>query len=260
MYTLANLADVERGWGLANETFRALEMVRGYGGDDWSALGDRDLATHLLRSQAMRRGESLSHVTDRLRRALGIEVEILPMADGPLRTFIETRAGEKLPFQEWLVRRRAADPVRSVHFEGETLATRRAYAALEEADLVLIGPSNPYVSIDPILSLSGIRQLLGERPVFAISPLVKGRAVKGPLATMIPELTGQPPTTQAIALHYGGLLRGMVVERGDDAEAIGVPTLSTDTIMDDRAKSRHLAQQVLAFAASVLGRGDGRGA
>jgi LPPG:FO 2-phospho-L-lactate transferase len=251
MYTLSDLAHEERGWGLAEETFAALGMVKRYGGDDWFALGDRDLATHLLRTQALRRGETLSAVTARLCAAVGIGARVLPMADDPCRTMIETRAEGTLPFQDWFVRRRAAPEVRAVRFEGSPPPAPGVVPAVEAAEVVLIGPSNPYVSIDPILNLPGVREAMAKKSVIAVSPIVGGRAVKGPLGTMIPELTGEPPTAAAIVRHYRGLLAGIVVERGDEAGLEGARVLATDTVMRDRAHSLRLAREVLTFAESI---------
>jgi len=252
MYTLAALGDEERGWGLTGETFAALEMVRRYCGPDWFALGDRDLATHLLRTEAMRGGETLTTITARLCGALGIEARVLPMADGPCRTMIETVAQGTLPFQDWFVRHRAKPAVRAVRFEGRPSPAPGVVEALDASDLVLIGPSNPYVSIDPILALDGIRAALSRKPVVAVSPIVGGRAVKGPLGAMIPELTGAPPTAGAIARHYGALLRGLVVEHGDEREAFGVAIRATGTIMKSRDERRRLAEDTLAFAAELV--------
>lgn len=254
MYTLSDLASVERGWGLAEESFAALSMVKRYGGDAWFALGDRDLATHLLRTQGLRRGESLSAVTDRLCRALGIASRVLPMADGPCRTLIDTRTHGTLSFQDWFVRERAAPEVCAVRFEGSPPPAPGVLEAIEEARVVIMGPSNPYVSIDPILSLPGVRAALARRPVIAVSPIVGGRAIKGPLGSMIPELTGEPPSAAAIVRHYGGLLRGVVVQRGDETgvEGIdGLAVLATDTVMRDRAQSLELSRAVLQFASTI---------
>jgi LPPG:FO 2-phospho-L-lactate transferase len=251
MYTLAADADEERGWGLAGETFAAMERVRRYGGPDWFALGDRDLATHLLRTEAMKRGESLTLITARLCGALGIGARILPMADAPCRTLIETAADGTLPFQEWFVRRRAQPSVRAVRFHAKPPAAPGVLDALAACEVVIIGPSNPYVSIDPILHVDGVRAALEGKPVVAVSPIVGGRAVKGPLGTMIPELTGAPPSAGAVARHYGALLRGVVVERGDEREVAGVAVHATQTIMKSRADRRRLAEEALAFAAEL---------
>jgi LPPG:FO 2-phospho-L-lactate transferase len=245
MYTLAALGDEERGWGLKDESFRALETVRRYGGPDWFALGDRDLGTHLVRTAALRAGQSLSQVTERLCRALGITARVLPMADGPCRTVIETPEGP-LPFQDWFVGRRAQPEVRRVRFEGQPPPAPGVLEAIAHCEVALIGPSNPYVSIDPILSLAGVREALAKKAVVAVSPIVGGRAVKGPLGTMIPQLTGQPASAAAVARHYGPLLSAMVVERGDEID--GVRCLATDTVMKTRDDRLRLAREVLAFA------------
>jgi LPPG:FO 2-phospho-L-lactate transferase len=247
MYTLSGLGDEERGWGLKSESFRAMEMVRGYGGPDWFALGDRDLGTHLLRTEALRRGETLTQVTARLCGALGIVARVLPMADGPCRTMIDTPEGT-LPFQDWFVRRRAQPEVRAVRFEGRPPPAPGVLEAIDECDFVLIGPSNPYVSIDPILMLEGVREKIAQKKVVAVSPIVGGQAVKGPLATMIPQLTAQPASAQAVARHYGSLLAAMVVERGDSVEG---RFLATDTIMKSREDRLRLAREVIAFCGTL---------
>jgi LPPG:FO 2-phospho-L-lactate transferase len=252
MYTLAGLAHEERGWGLAGETFAGLAMVKRYGGPDWFALGDGDLATHLLRTEALRAGESLSSITRRLASALGVHVRIVPMSDEPVRTMIETADEGTMPFQEWFVRRRAEPRVRAVRFDGGRQPAPAVLDALAACDLVVIGPSNPYVSIDPILSLTGVRDAVARKPVVALSPIVGGAAVKGPLAAMIPDLAGRAPSPGAVSAHYGGLVRAMVVERGDEGTVDGVPVLGTATIMRSPGDRLRLAQELLAFAARVV--------
>ena len=249
VYTLAGLAHEARGWGLADETFHALGMVSRLGGEDWFQLGDRDLAMHLVRTRALAAGVSLSEITATLAARLGVATRVLPMADAPCRTILVTDEGE-LSFQDWLVRRRAAATVRGVRFVGSPPPSPGVLAAIAEAELVVIGPSNPYVSIDPILSLPGVRAALAERPVVAVSPIVAGRAVKGPLGEMIPSLAGRAASAAAIVAHYGSLLRGLVVERGDESDLgdVGVPVCATATVMHDRAARRALADDVLAFA------------
>jgi LPPG:FO 2-phospho-L-lactate transferase len=248
MYTLSGLAHEERGWGLAEESFRTLEMIKRYGGDAWFALGDRDIGTHLMRTQALRRGETLTQVTSRLCQALGIASRVLPMADGPCRTMIETTDRGTLTFQDWFVRERASPPVRAVRFDGDPPSAPEVVAAIDAAELVVIGPSNPYVSVDPILTRSGVREALRRKPVVAVSPIVGGQAVKGPLATMIPQLTGRPPSAGAVAAHYGPLLRGLVVERGDESGIEEVAVTGTDAIMRSRHDRKRLAEEVLHFA------------
>lgn len=247
MYTLAELSDDERGWGLKDETFSTLERVRSYGGDGWFMLGDRDLSTHLFRTDALARGESLSKVTANLCRALGVAHRILPMTDHACPTMIDTTTHGTLPFQEWLVKHRAP-PVRRVWFESCPSPTSDVMVAIEACDLVLVGPSNPYVSVDPILRLPGVRDAISKKPVVAVSPIVGGKAVKGPLADMLPVLGAGAPSAGAVARHYAGLLRGMVVEHGDAETVTGPRVLSASTVMRTREDRIRLAREVLSFA------------
>lgn len=248
LYTLADLADIERGWGLADETFAALAAVKQLGGEGWFALGDRDLATHLMRSEWLRSGVSLSEVTERLRKALGVAAAILPMSDAPRETMIETPEGT-LSFQRWLVAERGLPRVERVWFKGEAPASDAVLAALDQARLVVIGPSNPYVSIEPILATPGVRERIARLPVLAVSPIVHGKAVKGPLAGMLQSLSDLPAEAASVARYYGPLLSGYVLEHGDHAALEhNVPVLATKTVMKTRADSRQLALAVLAFA------------
>lgn len=255
MYTLAGLSHEERGWGLAGETFEALAMMERYGGPAWFQLGDRDLATHLTRTQALARGQTLSAVTAHLCERLGVRPRILPMADAPRRTCIDTESHGALLFQEWFVRERTRPAVTRVWFDGTDRPAPDVIPALAHAELVIIGPSNPYVSIDPILSLRGVREALAHTPVVAVSPIVGGRAVKGPLGEMIAQLGGREASAGAVRAHYaeryGALLAGFVVERGDEAGIADLPVLATDTIMSDRAARERLARAVLSFCAEL---------
>jgi LPPG:FO 2-phospho-L-lactate transferase len=251
MYTLAGLAHEERGWGLEGETFAGLAMVKRYGGPDWFGLGDRDLATHLLRTEAIHRGESLAAITARLCGALGVTQRVLPMSDAKVATMIETVHDGTLPFQEWFVRRRAEPAVRAVAFVGGRAPAPGVLAAIDACDLVVVGPSNPYVSVDPILAMTGVRDALAKKPVVAVSPIVGGAAIKGPLATMIRELAGREPSPDAIVRHYEGLLCGIVVERGDEGTVVTIPRLATATVMKSRDDRLRLAKETLAFAAGV---------
>jgi LPPG:FO 2-phospho-L-lactate transferase len=248
MYTLAGLGDAQRGWGLRDESFRALELLQRYGGEHWFQLGDRDLATHLMRTHWLAQGATLTAVTARLARALGVEHPILPMSDERLETQIETTTEGTLGFQHWLVRRRGQPVVARVLFQGRAQPTPQVLAALEAAELVVIGPSNPYVSIDPILSLPGLSDKLAGRPVVAISPIVGGRAIKGPLGEMIPALAQRAASAGAIAAHYGALLTGFVVEQGDENGVSGVPVLATRTVMRTPRDRVRLARELLSFA------------
>lgn len=248
LYALAGLNDDERGWGRADESWRALETVTELGGEDWFRLGDRDLGLHLVRTQALRSGEPLSAVTQRLARALGLETAILPATDDLLRTWIETAAGS-FAFQEWFVARRHRDEVDRVRFEGEASPAPGVLEALAAADAILIAPSNPYVSIWPILAVAGIRETLAARraPCLAVSPIVGGRAVKGPADRMLARMAGG--TTPAhVASCYEGLIDALVVDEADPTGPLAVRAVVTRTLMTDLAASRRLAEEVLAAA------------
>lgn len=253
MYTLSGLGHEARGWGLAEETFGALEMVKRYGGADWFALGDRDLGTHLVRTEALANGETLSAITARLFRGLGVRTRVLPMTDAPCRTMIDTEGEGTLPFQEWFVKRRTAPAVRRVWFEGARTPAPGVVEAIAAADLVVIGPSNPYVSIDPILVQDGVRDAMAQKLVVALSPIVGGQAVKGPLAEMIRALAGEEPSPAAIVRHYGGLVKGIFVEACDEGHGSwgGCAVRGGSTIMTDRAASLRLARELLDFAATL---------
>jgi LPPG:FO 2-phospho-L-lactate transferase len=251
-YTLAGRADPTRGWGRADERFLALETAKELGGDDWFAIGDRDLGLHVTRTAWLRDGVPLSEVTRRVCAAFGVGPTLLPASETPWETRIRTDDGE-LSFQEWLVRRRAP-PARAIRFEGDGAPPTAVLDALDAAELVVFPPSNPFVSIDPILALPGVRERVAARPVVAVSPLVAGRAVKGPLAENLRDLVCDPARPLAEQLvpsiivdHYGGLVDRFVYERGDPAPA-GVPSLATGTVMNDVADRVRLAREVLAFA------------
>ncbi|HXH89115.1 MAG TPA: 2-phospho-L-lactate transferase [Gaiellaceae bacterium] len=248
LYALAGLNDEERGWGRADESWHALETVTELGGEDWFRLGDRDLGLHLVRTQALRAGEPLSAVTQRLAQAAGIESTLLPATDDRLRTWIDTAAGS-FQFQEWFVGRGHRDEVDAVRFVGEATAAPGVRAALDEADAIVIAPSNPYVSIWPILAVPEIRAALAARraPCLAVSPLVGGRAVKGPADRMLTRMAGG--TTPAhVASCYEGLIDALVVDEADPTGPLAVRAVVTRTLMTDLAASRRLAETVLAAA------------
>ncbi|MCA9531000.1 MAG: 2-phospho-L-lactate transferase [Myxococcales bacterium] len=247
MYTLAGLSHEQRGWGLARETFHALDAMRRYGAEGWFQLGDRDLATHLFRTDALASGRSLTEATAQMCQGLQVRTRVLPMCDQPRATMIDTRAHGTLAFQDWLVRERSTPGIERVRFEGAPEPGPDVVDAIERADLVVICPSNPYVSIDPILALAGVREALSGRPVIAVSPIVRGRAVKGPLAQMIADLEGRPASARAALGHYGELLNAVVVEAGDEA-GFEVPALGAATVMGGRADRERLARDVLDFA------------
>ena len=245
VYALAGLHDEERGWGRAGETWEALETVSALGGEDWFRLGDRDLGLHLVRTQALRAGEPLSAVTARLARALGIEAAILPATDDRLRTWIDTPAGS-FAFQDWFVARGHRDEVDGVRFEGSARPAPGVMAALEGADAILIAPSNPYVSIWPILAVPAIKAALEARrvPAVAVSPLVGGRAVKGPADRMLARMAGGT-TPEHVAGCYAGLIDALVVDESDAAGPLSVRRVVTNTLMSDLAASRRLAEIAL---------------
>jgi LPPG:FO 2-phospho-L-lactate transferase len=255
LYTLAGVGDEARGWGRAGETWNALETIEELGAEAWFRLGDRDLGLHLVRTEALRRGEPLSAVTGRIAAAFGLEATLLPATDDRLRTWVETPAGG-LPFQDWFVRRGHRDPVDGVRFEGAESARPApgVLEALRDADLILIAPSNPYVSIGPILAVPGIREAIGARqvPCVAVSPLIGGRAVKGPAGDMLARLAGGTGAEQ-VTTCYLGLIDALVFDEADaiDADAVsalGVRPLVTRTLMVDRAAARRLAETALEAA------------
>jgi LPPG:FO 2-phospho-L-lactate transferase len=246
LYTLTGRSDEERGWGRADETWQALESVAELGGESWFRLGDRDIGLHLVRTELLRAGSTLSEATERIARALGLEPALLPATNEPVRTFVETPAGT-FPFQTWFVARGHRDEVDAVHYAGapDAHAAPRVLDAIESADAILFAPSNPYVSIGPILAVDEIRAAIERRhvPCVAISPLVGGRAVKGPADRMLARLAGG--TTPAhVASCYEGLIDVLVVDESDglDTPIPGLQrTVITNTLMTDEEAARKLA-------------------
>ena len=249
VYTLAGLNDEERGWGRTDESWSALETVSELGGEDWFRLGDRDLGLHLVRTQALREGEPLSAVTARIAVALGIEARILPATDDRQRTWIDTPTGS-FPFQEWFVARGHRDEVDGVRFVGDAKPAPGVLDALAAAEAILIAPSNPYVSIWPVLAVGGIREALVGRtvPCVAVSPLVGGRAVKGPADRMLARMAGGTEPAH-VASCYSGLIDALVVDESDPAGELAVRRVVAQTLMTDLAASRRLAETVLRAAA-----------
>lgn len=255
-YALAGLNDTQRGWGVKEETWQTMAMLRALGEEGWFNLGDRDMAMHLARSWRLRAGESLSEVTARLTTALGIAHRVAPMSDAPLRTQVQTQEGW-LDFQHYFVAEQCRPVVTAIRFEGAGALPSPALAeALAREDLaaVVICPSNPFLSVDPILAVAGVRDALGalEVPIVAVSPLVGGKAVKGPLSKLLEEL-GTGGDNLAIARHYGALVDRFVIDRGDatDAEGLrglGLSVTVTETLMREPADRMRLARAVLAAA------------
>jgi LPPG:FO 2-phospho-L-lactate transferase len=251
LYALAGLNDEERGWGRTGETWNALAAAAFWGGEDWFRLGDLDLGLHLVRTQALRSGEPLSAVTARLVRRAGVEARIVPATDGPLRTHVHTPAGT-FPFQEWFVARGHADEVDAVSYAGAEAAEPPEWAAeaLAAADAVLLAPSNPYVSIGPILAVPGIRAALERRrvPCVAVSPLIGGRAVKGPAARMLRRMAGGTEPRH-VAACYGGLIDALVIDESDAPADAPVRLVVARTLMDDVDAARRVAEAALGVAA-----------
>lgn len=260
MYTLAGLANPVQGWGIVDESFTTLEMIKRYNRDAWFLLGDKDFATHILRTERLRAGASLTDVTAELSGALGVETAILPMCNEAVETRVETPDGV-LEFQEYFVRRRHADDVSGVRFQGIEAArvTARVSAVLAQARCVILCPSNPFVSIDPILAVGDFRARLAAHPapIVAVSPIVGGEAIKGPAAHMLATL-GHPVSALGVAALYRDFLNGMVIDTVDAAlapeiEALGMAAHVTNTIMRNDTDRRTLADETLAFAARLAG-------
>jgi LPPG:FO 2-phospho-L-lactate transferase len=254
LYTLAGLGDTERGWGRAGETWNARETVELLGGETWFQLGDRDLGLHLVRTDALRSGEPVSAVTLRIAAAVGLEQTLLPATDDFLRTRIRTPAGV-FEFQEWFVARGHRDRVEAVTYEGAEAAAPApgVLAALEEADLIAIAPSNPFVSIGPILAVADLRAVVARRRdhVVAVSPLIGGRAVKGPADAMFESLAGGTGAGE-VAGFYEGLIGALVIDEADAADAAaveerGARPLVTRTLMSEPRARRALVETVLGL-------------
>jgi LPPG:FO 2-phospho-L-lactate transferase len=260
LYALADQNDPGRGWGLAGETWNFMAATERLGGEIWFKLGDRDLATHVLRTEALAAGRSLSEVTALLAGRLGIAHAVAPMSDNPVRSIVDTDEGA-LDFQDYFVRRQCKPVFRGVRFQGaeSAAASPGLRNALGRAQAVVITPSNPLVSIDPILALPGIRDALRrtQRPVVAVSPIVGGKAVKGPLGKMMREL-GVEPSALGVAQHYGHLVDGWVIDEVDRAlapsiEALGCRVKVCNTIMRTLDEKAKLAQDALQLACEMAG-------
>ncbi|MDR5694355.1 MAG: 2-phospho-L-lactate transferase [Armatimonadota bacterium] len=260
MYTLAGIVNRDSGWGVEDDTFEALGMLGRYGEETWFRLGDRDLATHILRTRELRQGKSLTEVTAGLTRRLGVRARILPMSDDPVRTIVQTSEGE-VAFQEYFVKRRASDPVVGVRFEGVDRArpTPQVLSALREAEMIVVCPSNPIVSIGPILSLPGFREALREAQAVkvAVSPLAAGRAFKGPTVEMMQGLGYEASSFGVISLYCDFLHVALIDE--SDAELtpriqeLGIRVVVRSIAMRTLEEKVALAKAVLEVAS--LGRG-----
>jgi len=260
MYTLAGRNNTEQGWGLAGESWQAMGMLADYGADTWFQLGDQDIATHLVRAQLLAQGMNLSQVTEHLCKQLGVGPSVLPMSNDSIRTKIQTPDGE-LVFQHYFVRERCEPAVTGFRFEGvdQAQAQPQFLQALNNPDLeaVIICPSNPFVSVQPVLSVPGIKAAIKatKAPVIAISPIVAGAAIKGPTAKMMQELA-MPTSALSIAEYYGDLIDGFIIDEADAEqasaiEALGMAVKVTPTVMRSLEDRVTLAQQSLAFAKAL---------
>jgi LPPG:FO 2-phospho-L-lactate transferase len=258
MYTLAGIADPVNGWGVAGDTRNTLDAIARYGEEPWFLLGDQDFATHVLRTERLRSGKSLSDVTGELAAALGVPGRIVPMTDDRVATLIDTPAG-RLEFQEYFVARRQSDDVLGVDFAGMDVAQAHpdALAAIQEAEAIVIAPSNPIVSVGPILDVPGVRAALddADAPIVAVSPIVGGRALKGPAAQMLATL-GHEVSALGVARLYADLVDGIVIDAVDRdlaaaIEQLGPRVLVTETVMGGEEDRQRLASEVLDFAGSL---------
>ena len=255
MYTLAGVANPATGWGIKDESWGMMAAMARYNGPTWFQLGDRDLATHLLRSTWLAQGYPLNYVTTELCRRLGIRCTVLPMSEQPLRTIIYSDAGE-LPFQEYFVKLQCKPIVKEIRFEGadEAQPSREVISAVRNADAIIFCPSNPLLSIDPILSMPSLRRIIAasRAPRIAVSPIVKGEALKGPAAKIMSEL-GMEVSPVGVARHLQDVLSGFVLDHLDEARQdavtdLGVRTLVTNTVMTNHQARITLAEAVLDFA------------
>lgn len=256
LYNLAGVHNPATGWGRSNESFAALEAMGAIGGEDWFRLGDRDLAVHLRRSEWLRQGITLTEASDRLRRSFGVPSHLLPMCDQPVRTLVHTDEGD-LPFQHYFVRRHCEPIVFDLSYVGaaEAQVSAAVRHSLQTADLIVFCPSNPYLSIDPILAVPHMRRLLMEAqaPIVAVSPIIGGRALKGPAAKMMREM-GQMPSPLTVVDHFAGLLDGFILDQEDAvlAPAVDLPVLVTNTIMSTPEVATALGHSVLSFGMEIV--------
>jgi LPPG:FO 2-phospho-L-lactate transferase len=259
MYTLAGVANPETGWGRVGESWTVMEALGAVGGETWFRLGDKDLATHIERTRRLRAGEKLSAVTHDLAQKLGVRHRMVPMSDDPVRTIVTSDKGD-LAFQDWFVRLRCEPVAKSVRFAGAAMAKPHpALLQLDELRGIVICPSNPFVSVAPILALPGVRPALerAHLPRIAVTPIVGGQAIKGPAAKMLAEL-GHDVSALGVARYYKGLIDGFVLDRTDaglapEIEALGMKVRVSDTMMRNDSDKRRLATEALDFV-DELGR------
>jgi len=255
MYTLAGLANPQTGWGVRGESWHMMAALARYGEPTWFQMGDRDLATHILRTQWLREGQPYQVVTAELCRRLGIQCAVLPMSESPVRTMVQTAEGE-LPFQEYFVQQRCQPVVKGIRFVGAESAkpSRPVVTAIRHAEIIIFCPSNPWLSIDPILAVPPLRRLIvaSQAPKIGVSPIVGGQAIKGPAAKIMAEL-GAEVSPVGVARHLRDVLTAWVIDYADesyqtDLTQLGLRTLVTQTIMKNDEERARLAREVLEFA------------
>jgi LPPG:FO 2-phospho-L-lactate transferase len=256
MYTLGNVANFETGWGISGDTLENFGMLSKYGTEPWFRLGDRDIATHMLRTEMLRLGATLTEVTQVLSERLNIDSRILPMTNHNVRTMVDTAEFGILPFQEYFVKHHWQPVVKNLMFDGIDKAspTFETLRALETADTIILAPSNPYLSVEPILGLNGVRDTLlnAAAPIIAITPIIGGEAIKGPAAKMMREM-GVDPTPLSVAQHYSEFINGFVLDERDEDYAnairgLGIGVLVTNTWMKNRDDRARLTCEVVNFA------------
>jgi LPPG:FO 2-phospho-L-lactate transferase len=257
VYTLAGLADPKRGWGRADESWHFLAELERLGGPTWFRLGDRDLALHVERTRRLGAGETLSEVTGHIRQALGVPVRVLPMSDDRVATLVQTE-NETLPFQEYFVARRCEPAVRGFTFQGAQQAKPApgVLQALHDAEMIVFCPSNPWVSLDPILAIPGLREAVRSKRAVGISPIIGRRAVKGPAAKISAEL-GVEPSALGVAQHFKDLLLGWMIDEQDadltpQIAALGIRVHTTSILMVDRDDRLRLAEELLQFGRELI--------
>jgi len=257
VYTLAGLADPKRGWGRADESWNFLTELERLGGPTWFRLGDRDLALHVERTRRLMAGETLSEVTEHIRQALGVQARVLPMSDDRVATVVQTE-NETLPFQEYFVARRCEPVVRGFTFQGAPQAKPApgVLQALDDAEMIVFCPSNPWVSLDPILAIPGLREAVRSKRAIGISPILGRRAVKGPAAKISAEL-GVEPSALGVAQHFNDLLLGWMIDEQDadltpQIAALGIRVHTTSILMVDRDDRLRLAEELLQFGRELI--------
>ncbi len=256
-YSLANLADPSTGWGREDDSYRTFEEAKKIGGPGWFKIGDKDLGTHLERTRRLKAGQKLSEITRNFCRSWGVNSQILPMTDDKVATTLLTADREELSFQEYFVHQKCQPIIESIKFSGIEKAEPAPIVidSIKDANLVVICPSNPWVSIDPILNVQGIRKALLEKKVIALSPIIQGKALKGPAAKMFSEL-GIEPSAEAVVNHYRGLIRGFVFDKLDlnlksKIDRTGIISYTTDTILRNKSEKIQMAKEIIKFSETI---------